>query len=423
MTEQAMVYVVDDDKDLREAILDTLEDEKIAARGFAAASEAIKVLDPEWGGIIVSDIRMPGLSGIEFLKVVKKSAPEVPFILITGHGDVATAISAMKAGAYDFLEKPARPQYLVEVVRRALNMRRLQLENSKLRQMIASGGSLNSRIIGRSTSIKNCRRDILAIAPLNVDVLIQGETGTGKCLAARCIHDLSPRADQEFTRINCVSVTAKNIEKILAGGDDKSPKTNGGTLFFDELNSLDETAQVKMMRYLEDGKNDKNKPRIIAGIESEPKDLIENGKLRADLYYLINVANISLPNLKNRGKDIFTLLDYFISEAASRHNLKIPDVKIEYLSMLKKYSWPGNVRELRNVAEKLVIGLEVVLGEQSSSENLLSNGYDAALQKFEFNLLREALLQAGGRKGEAANLLGIPRKRFYLRLKHHGLNQ
>ncbi len=423
MTEQAMVYVVDDDKDLREAILDTLEDEKIAARGFSTASEAIKVLDPEWGGIIVSDIRMPGLSGLEFLKVVKKSAPEVPFILITGHGDVATAISAMKGGAYDFLEKPARPQYLVEVVRRALNMRRLQLENSKLRQMIANGGSLNSRIIGRSTSIKNCRRDILAIAPLNVDVLIQGETGTGKCLAARCIHDLSPRADQEFTRINCVSVTAKNIEKILAGGDDKSRKPNGGTLFFDELDSLDETAQVKMMRYLEDGKNDKNKPRIIAGVESDPKDLIENGKLRADLYYLINVANISLPNLKNRGKDIFTLLDYFISESASRHNLKIPDVKIEYLSMLKKYQWPGNVRELRNVAEKLVIGLEVVLGEQSSSENLVSNGYDGALQKFEFNLLREALLQAGGRKGEAAALLGIPRKRFYLRLKHHGINQ
>ena len=422
MTDKAMVYVVDDDKDLREAILDTLEDENFPARGFSVASEAIKVLDPEWGGVIVSDIRMPGLSGMEFLKIVKKSAPQVPFILITGHGDVATAISAMKEGAYDFLEKPARPQYLVEVVRRALNMRRLQLENSKLRQMIANGGSLNSRIIGRSTSIKNCRRDILAIAPLNVDVLIQGETGTGKCLVASCIHDLSPRADQEFIRVNCVSVTAKNIEKILAGHDEKTKKTNGGTLFFDELNSLDETVQVKMMRFLEDGKNEADKPRIIAGVEKDPKKLIEEGKLRADLYYLINVANISLPNLKSRGKDIFILLDYFISQAAKRHNLKIPDVKMEYLSMLKKYHWPGNVRELRNVAEKLVIGLEVVLGEQGDHKNLISNGYDGALKNFEINLLQEALLQTGGRKGEAAALLGIPRKRFYLRLKHHGLN-
>ncbi len=422
MAENALVYVVDDDRDLREAILDTLEEEKIAARGFSSASEAIKVLDPEWPGIIVSDIRMPGLSGLEFLAIVKKSTPQVPFILITGHGDVATAIAAMKAGAFDFLEKPAQPEYLVGVVRRALNIRQLQTENSRLRQMIATGGSLQSKIIGRSLSIRNCRRDILAIAPLNVDVLLQGETGTGKSLSAKCIHDLSPRADREFVRINCVSLSVKNFEKTLFGGEGKLSKAAGGTLFFDELNCLDEAAQVRLMRFLEERKAGPQSPRIIAAIENDPQDLIASGKLRADLYYLINVANISLPNLKERGKDIFTLLDHFIFEAAARHKLKIPDVKMQYLNMLKKYDWPGNVRELRNVAEKMVIGLEVTLGEQSSNSKILSNGYDDAMEKFEAQLLHEALLRSGGHKAEAAALLGIPRKRLYLRLKLHGIS-
>jgi len=417
-----VVYVVDDDKDLREAVLDTLEDEKIPAQGFAGASQAIKVLDPEWVGIIVSDMRMPGLSGLEFLDIVKKSAPQIPFILITGHGDVATAIAAMKGGAFDFLEKPTRPEYLVGVVRRALNMRRLQSENSELRQMVSTGGPLSSKIIGRSQSIRNCRRDILTIAPLNVDVLLQGETGTGKSISAQCIHDLSQRADQEFVRVNCVSVTTKNIDKVLFGSEGKLAKAVGGTLYFDELDCLDEAVQVRVMRFLEERNSDPDSPRVIAGVERDPQQLISNGKLRAELYYLINVARVSLPPLKSRGKDIFILLDYFISEAAARHNLKIPDVKTEYLAIFKKYDWPGNVRELRNVAEKLVIGLEVVLGPHDASSNLIVEGYDAALEKFEVQLLNEALLQAGGRKGDAAALLGIPRKRFYLRLKQHGLN-
>ena len=422
MTEAPLVHVVDDDGDLREAVLETLEDAVIPAIGFSRASDALKVLDPEWPGVILSDIRMPGISGLEFLDQAKVSAPDVPFVLMTGHGDVATAIAAMKAGAYDFLEKPTPPEYLVGVVRRALQARTLQLENSSLRQMIVTGGSLKTRLAGRSKAMKICRRDILAIAPLNVDVLLRGETGTGKGLAAHCIHDMSPRKSKAFVTVNCATLSLENIEESLFSDQGKIAEAAGGTLFLDDLGALEESVQARIFRFLEDRGSAPETPRIVAALKEEPDVLIAAGKLRADLYYLINVAQVLLPPLRERDKDIFFLLEHFIREAAGRHNLKLPNIRAEDLAPFRTYDWPGNVRELRNAAEKMVIGLDVVLGSSGSSTRITAGGYDAALQKFEFDLLQTALMQAGGRKGDAAEILGIPRKRLYLRLKQYGLN-
>jgi two-component system, NtrC family, phosphoglycerate transport system response regulator PgtA len=289
-------------------------------------------------------------------------------------------------------------------------------------QMIVTGGSLKTRLAGRSKAMKTCRRDILAIAPLNVDVLLRGETGTGKGLAAHCIHDMSPRKSKAFVTLNCATVSLEYIEESLFSDQDKISEATGGTLFLDDLGALEEAVQARIFRFFEDHGNEPNSPRIVAALKEEPDVLIAAGKLRADLYYLINVAQVLLPPLRERNKDIFVLLEHFIREAAGRHNLKLPDISAEDLAPFRTYDWPGNVRELRNAAEKLVIGLDVVLGTTSSSTKITAGGYNAALQKFEFDLLQTALMQAGGCKGDAAEILGIPRKRLYLRLKQYGLN-
>ena len=417
-----LVYIVDDDEDLREAVLDTLQSAGLAAQGFATARAALARLDPEWPGVIVSDIRMPGMDGMDFLRAARDVAPDVPFVLITGHGDVQTAIAAMKAGAYDFIEKPARPEYLVGIVRRALEMRRLQIENSALRDMLEGGGPLRARLIGRSKAMREVRRAVLAVAPLDVDVLLIGETGTGKETAARAIHDISPRAEAPFEAVNCGALSDAGWAQAMEGAQGHLARAGEGTLFLDALESLAEPLQPRLLALLE--RRAGEGPRVLAALKGEPARLIAEGRLRADLYYRINVAQIVLPPLAERENDIFQLLEHFIREAAARHELKLPEVTPEALRRLRAHDWPGNVRELRNVAEKMVIGLPLALAPRLSDGPAPidgEEGYEAAMARFERALLRHALLQAGGRKGAAAESLGIPRKRLYLRLKALGM--
>lgn len=415
-----LVYIVDDDEDLREAVLDTLDSGDLPAQGFATARAALERLDPEWPGVIVSDIRMPGMDGMAFLQVARELAPEVPFVLITGHGDVQTAINAMKAGAYDFLEKPARPEYLVSVVRRALEMRRLQIDNSALRKIVAGGGALKSRLMGSSRAMRETRSAVLAVAPLEVGVLLLGETGSGKELTARCIHDLSPRGDGAFVTVNCGTLSEVNWDKAML---DELTRAAGGTLYLNELESLAEPLQLRLLSLIENGASDP--PRFLAALKSDPARLIAEGSLREELFYRINVAQITLPPLSERGTDLFILLEYFIREAAARHGLGLPEITPEALQPLRAHGWPGNVRELRNVAEKMVIGLPLRLSLRTSGAAVSvdeNENYDAAIARFERALLRRSLMQAGGRKGVAADALGIPRKRLYLRLKALGLD-
>ena len=414
------VYIVDDDDDLREAVLDTLEDAGLPAVGFASANAALSKLAPNWPGVVVSDIRMPGMDGMEFLHAAREQFPEVPFVMITGHGDVQTATEAMKAGAFDFLEKPARPDFLVDVVRRALELRRLQIENSNLKNIVADGGTLKSRLIGRSKVMKALRKEILAVAPLKIDVLLLGETGTGKELTAQSIHDLSPSDETQFQTVNCGTLSDDNWQDAIEA---KLASTDGGTLFLDELEALPEPLQLRLLALIE--ARDSNGPRIIAALKSDPSQLIAEGRLRADLYYRINVAQIILPPLTERENDLFVLLEFFIRDAAARHQLKLPEITQDMLNPLRVHNWPGNVRELRNAAEKMVIGLPLSLTPGTSDSKApfgKDESYDDAMARFEKALLRHALMQAGGRKGTASESLGIPRKRLYLRLKTLGLD-
>ncbi|WP_425044707.1 sigma-54-dependent transcriptional regulator [Primorskyibacter sp. S87] len=413
---QALIFVVDDDDDLREAVLDTFEKHKLPARGFARAAQALEEVDPEWPGVVLSDIRMPGMSGLEFQEEVNRLAPDVPVILFTGHGDVPVAVQALRNGAFEFLEKPVHPDHLHQVVLRALKMRSLQIEVASLQNQVRDAIPLNERIVGRSKAMRFVRRDIHAVAPLQVDVLLWGEDGTGKTAAARAIHDLSPNASGEFVVVNCSAISADNMERILFDEGGAVARAIGGSLHLQDIESLPDQLQAQVLRIFDEAQA----PRVVASVGKKPEDLLVEGRLRSDLLYRINVAQIELPPLRERGRDVFLLLDHFIRQAAARHSKSQKSLPVPDLDAVGNYDWPGNVRELRNVAEKLVVGLTVRIGGPAATE--ISESYDEAMLRHERELLTNALIQSGGRKAAAADLLGIPRKRLYLRLKHCGLD-
>ncbi len=406
----AIVYLVDDDADLREAMMETFVMEKIPTKSFSSAASMLEELDPEWGGVVLTDIRMPGMSGFDLLKAVRALSPDIPVVMITGHGDIASAISAMKGGAFDYIEKPAAPEFMISVLRRALKLRQLQLENRRLRVRMASGGDIRARLLGRSKEMRACRSEILNVAPLAVNLMIYGESGTGKELAARCVHDQSG-AKGEFTEVRCAELTPENFDqKVMAEGESSTQ----GTLFFDDVAEMAPALQMRLVEMIHAGKL----PRLIA---TAPNAAKAAEGLRPDLYYRLNVAEISLPPLSERGNDIFILLEYFIREAASRFKRKLPAITADDLKPFKSYHWPGNVRELRNMAERLVIGLKVQFPTKGAEASSPMASYDEAMQAFERTLLQAALVQSGGHKGEAAASLMIPRKRLYLRMRALGL--
>ncbi|WP_333826704.1 sigma-54-dependent transcriptional regulator [Pararhodobacter sp.] len=427
-----MVMLVEDDEDLRLATTETLEAEGFTVCAHAGAATALAEIGPDWPGAILSDVRMPGMSGLDLLDEVRKKAPDVPFVVITGHGDVASAIRAMRAGAHDFLEKPCSPELLVDILRRAVDMRQLSLENARLRDRLARAAGPLDRLIGRAPVMVELRRRVAALAGLRVDLLIAGETGTGKELVARILHDLSPRADFPFVAINCGALSESDVDRELFGTTDtegRIAQAEGGTLYLDQLESMPDALQVRLLRVLEareitplgGGPSQAVNLRVLGSVMGDPLHLVQDGRLRGDLYHRFNAGALRLPPLRAREGDAELLVAHFAAEAAARHNLPKPAPDTVLRRRLALHDWPGNVREARNLAERMVIGLDVSFGPAQAEAALLTEGYDAAMEGFENRLLQAALFQTGGRKSEAAALLGIPRKRLYLRLRHHGL--
>jgi two-component system, NtrC family, C4-dicarboxylate transport response regulator DctD len=431
MADRGVVMLVEDDDDLRVATAETLADAGFAVTAFAGAAAALTALTPDWPGAVLTDIRMPGLSGLEFLEAAQTAASGVPFVVITGHGDVTSAIRAMRAGAHDFLEKPCAPELLVDVLRRAVEMRRLSLENAALRDRLATALRPEDQLLGRSPVMADLRRRVVALAGLRVDLLIAGETGTGKELVARILHTLSPRREGPFVAINCGALAVGEVDRELFG-DAESPgrlaRADGGTLFLDELEAMPDALQVRLLRVLEareiaplGGAPRLLDLRILGSVKDDPARLVAEGRLRADVFHRFNAGALRLPALRDRPGDAELLLDHFAADAARRHGLPKPAVPAELRRQADWHRWPGNVREVRTIAERLVIGLDVALDASQPDLPRVTEGYDAAMDAFESRLLQAALLQTGGRKAEAADLLGIPRKRLYLRLRHHGL--
>lgn len=431
MTELPLVMLVEDDTDLRQATAETLERAGFTVQDFVDASSALEVLAPDFPGVILSDLRMPGLSGLDFLDRVRALAPDVPFLLITAHGDVPAALRAMRAGAHDFLEKPCPPELMIDILRRASQMRGLQLENLRLRAQLDRAAPGAARLLGRSEVMQDLRRRLRALAGLKVDLLIAGETGTGKELVAQILHDLSSRSEGPFIAINCGALTEAEVDRELFGTADTPgliARADHGTLYLDALEAMPDALQVRLLRVLQAREitplGASPRPvdlRILGSLNHPPQALLAEGRLRADLYHRFNAGALRLPPLRERGEDALLLVRHFALEAAARHGLPKPHIDASLARQILYHHWPGNVREARTLAERLVIGLEASFAPESREGAKPSLGYDAAMEGFEQRLLQAALSETGGRKSEAAALLGIPRKRLYLRLRHHGL--
>ncbi|MDC5840835.1 sigma-54 dependent transcriptional regulator [Vibrio europaeus] len=439
------VIFIDDESDIRLAIEQSFELEEIPARFFASAEEALLAIKQDGlPKVVITDICLPGLSGENILSSILHQDPDVPVILITGHGDISMAVNALRNGAYDFIEKPFPIDRLIDTTRRALEKRDLTIENQELKRSLKASQTLGPRIIGDTPSIQALRDTIVHISDTNADILLFGETGTGKELFARSIHEQSPRRDNNFVAINCGAVPENLIESELYGhekgaftGADvkrvgKFEHAQGGTLFLDEIESMPLQAQIRLLRVLQErviervGSNEliPIDIRVIAATKVDLKQAAEQGTFREDLYYRLNVVTLDLPPLRQRKEDIPTLFHHFLLVAASRYGKSAPTIESQQIHQLMSHDWPGNVRELRNAAERFVLlGRLSQFGSDSAENTNRELGLAQQVAEFEKSLIEQALNQNEGSIKKTMDHLQLARKTLYDKMQKYGLDK
>lgn len=411
MKQSSQVYLVDDDTDFREATCELLEGAGLTVEPFCNGAEMLQKLDPEWPGVVLCDVRMADLDGFGVLKATQVIASDIPFVMITGHGDVRMAISSIKAGAYDFIEKPPQPDVLISTISRAVGARKLLVENKRLRRRTQNKSGLSATLVGQSQAIREIRAQVLRLAVLPMTVCIFGEPGTGKSVAARALHDYG-EGKGEFEMIGCAAASPEEFRSDLAA---IAPET--ATLYLRAVDRLDPKAQAILVEYLKTP----GIPRVIVSMSAEAAKAPEQS-LTDDLYFLANVARLDMPAIRERGRDVFFLLEVFLRSASQRFSQRLPSVTKDMIRQFERHDWPGNARELQNVAERMVMGLPIGLAARARQRSDALLPYEDAMRQFERTLLSQSLRETGGRKGEAAELLSIPRKRLYLRMKAVGLS-
>ncbi len=435
------VHLVDDDDDLRHALAQGLELEGLEVTVHERADQVLDKLGRDDYGVVVSDIRMPGEDGMALLKRVLAIDPTYPVILITGHGDVQLAVEAMRLGAYDFIEKPFPVSRLSAVIERALEKRRLVMENRSLRNELDQKHDLTQRLAGRSPGILRLRREIEAVAGTDADVLVVGETGAGKEVVARALHDYGNRAKSNFVAINCAALPADIFESELFGHEPgaftgaqkqrigKLEHANGGTIFLDEIESMPLDLQAKLLRAIEQrsierlGSN-RTIPLDVRFVAATKFDLEREGaagRFRSDLYYRLNVITLTIPPLRQRKDDIPLLFFHLARDARARYRREIPDIDHTLESQLLAHDWPGNVRELRNYAERFVLGMWTGFddGAKRSSEGEATLAERVAA--FEKAAIEAELARHGGTMKPVYEALGISRKGLYDKIRRHGI--
>ncbi|WP_165677500.1 two-component response regulator AauR [Metapseudomonas otitidis] len=440
MTEPLTVLIVEDDPHVLLGCQQALILEDIPCIGVGSAEEALAQVGADFAGIVITDIRLPGIDGLELLSRLKARDRSLPVVLITGHGDISMAVNAMRDGAYDFMEKPFSPERLVEVARRALEKRSLDREVSALRRQLAGRQSLEQRIIGRSPAIQALRELIANVADTAANVLIEGETGTGKELVARCLHDSSRRRDHEFVALNCGGLPENLFDSEIFGHEahaftgagkrriGKIEHANKGTLFLDEIESMPINLQIKFLRVLQEQTLERlgsNQPipvdcRVIAATKTDLDDAGKAGTFRSDLYYRLNVVTLELPPLRERREDILMLFEHFLQLASLRFDRPAPTLDNATASSLMAHDWPGNVRELRNVAERYALGLPA-LKKSGQAPDGNAPSFAEAVEVFERNLIGQALERHAGNISQAALSLGMAKTTLFDKVKKYGL--
>ncbi len=367
----ARVLVVDDERSIRNSLKEILEYEKHEVILAENGTEAIDTLRSNEFDVMLLDIKMPGIDGNEVLDEVVQSYPGLPVIMISGHGNVDTAVAAIKKGAYDFIEKPLDLNRLLVTLRNAMDRKELVHETKVLRKKI----SKNYEMVGDSPAISQIKDMIERVAPTDARVLITGENGTGKEVVARWLHDKSPRADKPFVEVNCAAIPSELIESELFGHEKgaftsankqrkgKFEQADGGTIFLDEIGDMSLSAQAKVLRALQENKitrvgSDKDinvDVRVLAATNKNLKEEIETKQFREDLYHRLSVILIHVPTLNERKDDIPLLADYFITQICNEYGVPKVEIEKNALEELQKINWTGNIREFRNVIERLLI--------------------------------------------------------------------
>jgi len=446
----ARILIVDDEPDIRRSLSGVLEDEGYAAQAVESGEACLDRLGREACELVLLDIWLPGMDGMEALtRIQEMPLPERPVVvMISGHGNIETAVKATKLGAFDFLEKPLTIQKISVVAKNALEHRRLQIENSRLRQDTES----RYRIIGESVPMKALRHELALMAGTNGRVLIYGASGTGKELVAHALHAMSPRAAEPFVEVNCAAIPEELIESELFGHIKgsftsahetkigKFQKADGGTIFLDEVGDMSLRTQAKVLRALEEqrfepvgaGASVQVDVRVVAATNKNLEEEIERGNFREDLFYRLNVIPFHVPPLRDRREDIPMLAAYFLREFTTAYGRKPKELTPEAYRILQDYHWPGNVRELRNLIERIVIlNPQVRVDARHIPLNVTRRPAERPMDRFgslaevreavEREYILKKLEETNGNVTRTAELLGLERSNLYRKMKTLGI--
>ena len=418
------VFLVEDDESLRAATMQALE-----LAGFeplASADRVKRELRADFAGCVVTDIRMEGMDGLELMSFAQGIDPEIPVILVTGHGDVAMAVAALKDGAFDFLAKPFSSDLLSAAVRRALSARALVLDNRRLR--LAAEQSGNDDLIGTSEAMAKLRATVGQMAMIDLDVLVEGETGVGKELVARQLHKSSARALMPFGALRCSALGEAAAAELFGAdcaeqGKWQLGRTAGGVLFMDEIEALAAPLQTRLLAYLEarerNHMEDRPGVRIVAATRANLEEEVRAGRFREDLFYRLGVLRLRIPPLRERREDIPLLFAQFVREALDRTRRKRFDLSAANRRKLLQYDWPGNARELRSYAYSAVLNLSRTAQAMAPAPT----GLATRVAGYERTLIADALAQTGGSISEACRILGLSRQTLYEKMAKHGLSR
>jgi two-component system nitrogen regulation response regulator NtrX len=443
------IFVIDDEDRIRQSLNGILKDEGYEVLEAKDGVQALRQIESDSPDLVLLDIWMPGMDGMEVLERIKGQTPNLPVIMISGHGNIELAVKAVKLGAFDFIEKPLSLEKVLLTVNNALLFSKLEQENRALRQEVQK----KYEIVGNSPEIQNLKEQIKIVAPTNGWVLISGENGTGKELVARAIHRLSLRADKPFVEVNCAAIPEELIESELFGHEKgaftgaltkkrgKFDLSHEGTIFLDEIADMSLKTQAKILRILQEQKFERVggtemiyvDVRVIAATNRDLKEEIQKGKFREDLYYRLNVIPLTVPPLRDRHTDIAPLVEHFIAEFCLENNKELKKISPEAMSLLASYSWPGNVRELKNIVERMVIMTRGPVIEAKDVPSPVREQPKAPLEFsfFNFNLLRDArrefekrfimkkLLENDENISKTAEVIGIERSNLHRKIKSY----
>ena len=420
------VVLIDDERAMRESISQWLALANFEVSAFSNGVEAIDTLKNDFEGIVVTDLRMPDFDGMDVVRKTMEIDSDIPVILITGHGDVDSAVKAMQIGAYDFIEKPYEPDRLLTAISRAAEKRHLIVQNRLLQHKVNNAPDMNQRLLGQSAAMRQLRKEIAEFAHIDINILLCGETGSGKEVIARCLHDFGKRSEKTFHAIDCGALPSDGLEIDLFGTGGKNGQpgqlalANGGTLFLDDILNMPVDQQVKLLRVLQSreirpvGETESSviDIRVVSAANETLQKALKSEQFRGDLYFRLNTIELTVPPLRERDNDVIELFEHYTRKSAQVYERELPTTSNHDIAALKSYHWPGNVHELKNVAERFVLyrtqAVADILNIDADSppiENLQKQ-----MQAFERSMIEFALSQNNGNINDVCKQLGLPRR-------------